>query len=161
MCAGFGRGTGPAVWLTGLGKLCLPSISRPRTIHHMDKQRFNQRQQDFLRAANRLREIASLQGDDILRDATIQRFEFTFEVAWKTLQMYLQYQGYETTGPRQALKQAFTHGLIQTPEEADIWLAMLEEPLTPTAKRLRKRSQPTSEPATQRVCMTWQRAWLV
>lgn len=93
----------------------------------MDKQRFSQRQHDFLRAASRLREIASLQGDDILRDATIQRFEFTFEAAWKALQMYLLYQGYEVLGPRQVLKQAFTHGLIQTTDEADIWLAMLED----------------------------------
>ncbi len=67
------------------------------------------------------------QGDSILRDATIQRFEFTFEIAWKTLQLYLLHQGLETTGPRQTLKQAFVDGLIATPEEADVWLAMLED----------------------------------
>lgn len=93
----------------------------------MDSERFIQRRQDFLNAAGRLREAASMQGDDILRDATIQRFEFTFEAAWKALQLYLQYQGLEATGPRQAIKQAFAQGLIQTPEEADIWLAMLED----------------------------------
>lgn len=68
-----------------------------------------------------------MQGDGILRDATIQRFEFTFEAAWKALQMYLQYQGLEANGPRQALKQAFAQGLIPTPEEADIWMDMLED----------------------------------
>lgn len=94
---------------------------------YMDGERFDQRRQDFLGAATRLRDAAIKQGDDILRDATIQRFEFTFEAAWKALQLYLQYQGLEATGPRQALKQAFAQGLIQTPEEADIWLDMLED----------------------------------
>lgn len=93
----------------------------------MDSERFIQRRQDFLNAAGRLREAASMQGDDILRDATIQRFEFTFEAAWKALQLYLLYQGLEATGPRQAIKQAFAQGLIQTPEEADVWLDMLED----------------------------------
>jgi hypothetical protein len=36
-------------------------------------------------------------------------------------------QGFEATGPRQLLKQAFTFGPIQTPEEADVWHAMLED----------------------------------
>ena len=93
----------------------------------MDTQRFAQRQQEFLRAASRLREAVSQQGGDILRDATIQRFEFTFEAAWKTLQLFLLHQGFEVAGPRQVLKQAFAFGLIQTPEEADVWLAMLED----------------------------------
>lgn len=93
----------------------------------MDTQRFSQRQQEFLRAASRLQEAVSQQGGDILRDATIQRFEFTFEAAWKTLQLFLLHQGLEATGPRQVLKQAFAFGLIRTPDEADVWLAMLED----------------------------------
>lgn len=93
----------------------------------MDKQRFEQRKQDFSRAASRLDEAARQTGDDILRDAVIQRFEFTFEAAWKVLQMYLQYQGLEAAGPRGVIKQAFVQGLIATPEDADIWLSMLED----------------------------------
>lgn len=93
----------------------------------MDALRFAQRQQEFRQAAERLHEAVSQQGGDILRDAAIQRFEFTFETAWKTLQRYLQHHGIETADPRQALKQAFALGLIATPEEADIWLAMLED----------------------------------
>jgi nucleotidyltransferase substrate binding protein (TIGR01987 family) len=94
----------------------------------MDKQRFSQRQQDLLRAATRLQEAVSEPVDSgILRDATIQRFEFTFEIAWKTMQAYLLYQGIEAAGPRQTLKQAFVAGLIVTPEAADTWLAMLDD----------------------------------
>ena len=73
----------------------------------MDTQRYSQRQQEFKRAASRLQEAVNQQGGDILRDATIQRFEFTFEAAWKTLQLFLLHQGFEATGPRQVLKQAF------------------------------------------------------
>lgn len=105
----------------------LPGWLPVRTIKPMDPQRFIQRQQEFLRAASRLQEAVSQQGGDILRDATIQRFEFTFEAAWKTLQLFLLHQGFDATGPRQVLKQAFAFGLIQTPEEADVWLAMLED----------------------------------
>lgn len=98
-----------------------------RTMRYMDAQRFTQRQHEFLHAASRLQEAVSQQGGDILRDATIQRFEFTFEAAWKTLQLFLLHQGFEATGPRQVLKQAFAFGLIQTTDEADVWLAMLED----------------------------------
>jgi nucleotidyltransferase substrate binding protein (TIGR01987 family) len=93
----------------------------------MDNQRFSQQQQDFLLAASRLQEAVAQTGGSILRDATIQRFEFTFEIAWKSLQRYLQHQGLEATGPRQTHKQAFVAGLIATPEDADVWLAMLDD----------------------------------
>lgn len=93
----------------------------------MNSERFDQRRRDFLNVATRLQEAASKEGDDILRDATIQRFEFTFEAAWKALQMYLQHQGLEANDPRQVLKQAFAQGIIPSPEEADIWLDMLED----------------------------------
>ena len=63
----------------------------------MDTQRFSQRQQEFLGAAGRLREAVSQQGGDILRDATIPRFEFAFDAAWKTLQPFLLHQGFEAT----------------------------------------------------------------
>jgi nucleotidyltransferase substrate binding protein (TIGR01987 family) len=63
----------------------------------------------------------------IVRDATIQRFEFTFELVWKTLKLYLERQGHECGGPRPTLKKAFADGLIATPEEADVWLPMLDD----------------------------------
>ncbi|MFM8410781.1 MAG: nucleotidyltransferase substrate binding protein, partial [Alphaproteobacteria bacterium] len=64
---------------------------------------------------------------ELVRDATIQRFEFTFEVTWKTLKLWLERQGHSCPSPRATLKTAFEQGLIPSAEEADVWLRMLED----------------------------------
>jgi len=78
-------------------------------------------------SAARLAEAVVQPESELIRDATIQRFEFTFEVVWKTLKFYLERQGHECGGPRATLKKAFVENLISTPEEADVWLQMLED----------------------------------
>ncbi len=93
----------------------------------MSKERFIERQTDVRESAARLAEAVAQPESDLIRDATIQRFEFTFEVLWKTLKLYLERQGHECGGPRPTLKKAFAENLIRTPEEADIWLRMLED----------------------------------
>src|SRR5438309_9263171 len=93
----------------------------------MSKERFTERQADVRASAMRLLEAVAQPESDLIRDATIQRFEFTFEVVWKTLKLFLERQGHECGGPRPTLKKAFAEGLISTAEEADIWLRMLED----------------------------------
>lgn len=93
----------------------------------MSKERFAERQGDVRESANRLAEAVAQPESELIRDATIQRFEFTFEVVWKTLKLYLERQGYECGGPRSTIKKAFAENLIPTPEEADRWLRMLED----------------------------------
>ncbi len=62
---------------------------------------------------------------DLERDGIIQRFEFTFELAWKTLQDYLIDQGYlEIGGPRNTLRQAFADGILK---DGEGWIAILED----------------------------------
>jgi hypothetical protein len=39
----------------------------------------------------------------------------------------LERQGHECGSPRPTIKKAFADGLIATPEEADVWLQMLED----------------------------------
>jgi nucleotidyltransferase substrate binding protein (TIGR01987 family) len=93
----------------------------------MSKERFAERQANVRESAARLAEAVAQPESELIRDATIQRFEFTFEVVWKTLKLYLERQGYECGGPRPTLKKAFAENLIPTPEEADLWLEMLED----------------------------------
>ncbi len=93
----------------------------------MSKERFIERQTDVLERAARLAEAIAQPENALIRDATIQRFEFTFEVVWKTLKLYLERQGHECGGPRPTLKKAFAENLISSPEEADVWFQMLED----------------------------------
>ncbi|MBL8694391.1 MAG: nucleotidyltransferase substrate binding protein [Planctomycetes bacterium] len=93
----------------------------------MSKERFAERQADVRDSAARLAEAVAQPESELLRDATIHRFEFTFEVIWKTLKLYLERQGHDCGGPRQTLKKAFAESLISTPEEADRWFQMLED----------------------------------
>ena len=95
--------------------------------HSMSKDRFIERQSDARRSAARLAEAVAEPETELVRDATIQRFEFTFEAVWKALKLYLEHQGHECGGPRPTLKKAFAEKLIATPEEADRWLAMLDD----------------------------------
>jgi nucleotidyltransferase substrate binding protein (TIGR01987 family) len=93
----------------------------------MSQERFAERKAALKNAAARLREAVAQPETDLVRDAVIQRFEFTFELGWKSLKLYLERQGLECGGPRSTLKRAFSEGLINSKEEADVWLQMLED----------------------------------
>ena|SRR3989338_6677356 len=57
-------------------------------------------------------------------EGLIQRFEYTFELAWKCLQDLLQEKGYANIrGPRPVIEQAFQDGIISN---GPIWLRMLK-----------------------------------
>ena len=93
----------------------------------MSKERFAERKAEVQNAAKRLCEAVAQPESDLLRDAVIQRFEFTFELVWKSLKLYLERQGLDCGGPRPTLKKAFAEGLIDSPDAADVWLRMLED----------------------------------
>lgn len=69
------------------------------------------------------RYLASPQ-DTLYRDGLIQRFEFTVELAWKSLREYLEDQGVilAVSSPRAVLKEAYAVGVI---DDADAWNAIL------------------------------------
>ena len=62
--------------------------------------------------------------DTLYRDGLIQRFEFTVELAWKSLREYLEDQGVvlSVSSPRAVLKEAYAVGVI---DDADTWNAIL------------------------------------
>jgi nucleotidyltransferase substrate binding protein (TIGR01987 family) len=75
-------------------------------------------------AYSRLEEALAVPRDEVLAlDGTIQRFEFTFEMAWKTLKVYLEDQGIIAHSPKGCLREAFKIGWIA---EEEPWLAVLQ-----------------------------------
>ena len=83
-------------------------------------KRFEERREDLNKATNRLEEALEVETTDIAIDGVLHRFEFTFELAWKTMKDYLEYQGIvEKIGsPREVIKEAFSAGLI---DNGEIW----------------------------------------
>ena len=51
-------------------------------------KRFDERKTDLINATNRLKEALQKEDDDITIDGVLHRYEFTFELAWKTLEDY-------------------------------------------------------------------------
>jgi len=83
--------------------------------------------QDFEKAVQRLK--VSLDRDytkdDIIIDAVIQRFEFTYELSWKLMKTYLEFIGnVEGGNPRSAIQQSFREGIITNGE---LWIQMLQD----------------------------------
>lgn len=85
----------------------------------------NSKLENFIKALKRLKE-GLLQYDDkneLLRDGIIQRFEFTFELAWKTLKEVFEEEGLiGLNSPKSVLKEAYSAAII---EDEKLWMNML------------------------------------
>ncbi len=58
--------------------------------------------------------LGGLAAPNIVKEGVLQRFEFTHELAWKTLKDYLEYEGHQNiTGSRTAVRLAFNLGLLE------------------------------------------------
>jgi len=78
----------------------------------------------FRNAVKRLEEGVDESQDQLDHDGVIQRFEFTFELCWKTLRLFLINEGIIIKSPRDALVEGFRFGLIK---DEKIFLDMLED----------------------------------
>ena len=88
-------------------------------------KKLDERKEDFYKALKRLEEALKKDiSDDIIIDGIIQRFEFTFELAWKVMKLYLEDQGIldEALAPRSTIRCAFKLKLII---DGDIWIEMM------------------------------------
>lgn len=76
--------------------------------------RWKKRLNSFSKALERLEESLNQKDwQDLEKDGVIKRFEFTFELAWKTLQDFFESQGYKNIkGPKKVIQQAFEDGYI-------------------------------------------------
>lgn len=86
--------------------------------------RWRQRYSNFKKALLELEEaVDKTEYSKLERQGLIQCFEFTIELAWKTLQDLLNARGYETKGPKPVVKQSFQDGIIS---DGNAWIEMLE-----------------------------------
>jgi len=60
---------------------------------------------------------------ELVVEGTIQRFEVTIELFWKTLKRALEYEGFSPKTPRESLRQAFQIGWLH---DEELWLDMLD-----------------------------------
>lgn len=87
--------------------------------------RLEERKADYIKALSRLQDALNKDlDDDIIIDGIIQRYEFTFEQAWKVMKLYLEDQGIldEALAPRSTIRSAFKHKVI---EDGDMWIEMM------------------------------------
>lgn len=89
--------------------------------------RWKQRFENFEKALLLLREaLDDVESRSMLeKEGTVQRFEFTVELAWKTLKDYLEHSGIvlKPVTPKNVAKQAFAARIIN---DGQLWIDMLD-----------------------------------
>jgi len=80
--------------------------------------------QDLRAALERLGEALREPKTDLVRDAAIQRFEFSFELFWKALKVRAERDGLRVISPRESLRAAFQMGVLDDDEKV---FQMLED----------------------------------
>ncbi len=101
------------------------SIKFPWSSFMKQDVRWKQRFQNFEKAFLFLSKATKRRSlDDLQAAGLIQSFEFTFELAWKTLKDYLEMMGVSLPYPRLVIKHAYKTELI---EDGTLWLEMLEK----------------------------------
>lgn len=87
-------------------------------------ERFEKRKMDFYNAFERLKDATKEEYNQITVDAILHRFEFTFELAWKTVKDYLDYLGfsYKNGSPREVIQNGCKQGIITDGEK---WIDMM------------------------------------
>lgn len=76
-----------------------------------------------LKASLSLEKVLNEKKDEYIRDASIQRFEYSFELAWKTMKRILKHKGYEVGGSKDVFRLSAKEGLIDDPIT---WFGFLE-----------------------------------
>lgn len=76
------------------------------------------------KALSRLKEVLAMPQSDVVRDSAIQRFEFTLDLAWKTVKTYLEEKnGIICVSPKECLREAYRQGLVAYDDE---WIKLVD-----------------------------------
>jgi len=79
----------------------------------MNLARLQERIVEFLRAVHQLEKAVQQPKDEFIRDAVIQRFEFTHELSWKMLKLRLEVEDIFAQTPRETWQKSLQAGLIK------------------------------------------------
>lgn len=90
--------------------------------------RWQQRFSNYQKALAQLKDAVSLAQERSLtnleKQGMVQAFEYTHELAWKTLADFLKFQGYtDLFGSKDTVRQAFSIGLLA---QGEVWMAMIK-----------------------------------
>jgi nucleotidyltransferase substrate binding protein (TIGR01987 family) len=88
------------------------------------KQRFDNLQSAYQRLQHAIQVNEKTPNNDLIQMALIKAFEMTFELSWKTMKDYLNYNGIDVKLPREVIKQAFANDIIIN---GQLWMDMLED----------------------------------
>ena len=84
-------------------------------------EKLEQRLRSCQRALATLGEAVNMPFSVIVRDASIQRFEYSFESLWKLVKAYLgQHEGVACNSPKHCFLEALRMGLLSI-EETEMW----------------------------------------
>ena len=79
----------------------------------MPTDKYNRNLKSFEKALLQLGDALEESESPIVRDACLQRFEFSYELLWKTLKIFLEeIHGVRAVSPRQVFKEAFALSII-------------------------------------------------
>ncbi|MFA4845573.1 MAG: HI0074 family nucleotidyltransferase substrate-binding subunit [Patescibacteria group bacterium] len=78
----------------------------------------------FEKSLKRLEDMLRERKSMTVRDATVLRFQLTFELAWKSMQQFLREEKIICQSPKACLNEAFSFGLI--PDDTK-WMAMADD----------------------------------
>jgi len=88
---------------------------------------WKQRLESFDRAVNLLTEAVGEGVDemsDLEKEGTVRRFELALELAWRTLESYLEFSGIVLRPtPRAVIKEAVAAGIV---DDGQVWIDMLK-----------------------------------
>jgi nucleotidyltransferase substrate binding protein (TIGR01987 family) len=87
-------------------------------------KRLEQVLNDLHKALKKLKNSIDEAKTDLEIDGVIQRFEFTYELLWKSLKLYFESEGIECKTPRACFKEAYKESFI---EDEEIGLNLLKD----------------------------------
>ncbi|VAW43308.1 hypothetical protein MNBD_CHLOROFLEXI01-3662 [hydrothermal vent metagenome] len=89
------------------------------------KQRFQNYEKAYLSLVKSKEALAQEPDNQFIQDSVIQRYEYTIELAWKTMKDYLEELGFlGVSSPKKVVRKAYQEGIIAA---ADNWMNALND----------------------------------